>query len=115
MAIDEVVAGGGVFVLADFGLEEGGIFDFGEALGEVTTDFFDSLFGNGAVFGVGIDDGAVGIDGDFEAAGFDVGNAVEAVGAIDPAGHGGGVPGAVARGGTEVEDFLAGGADDVGE
>ena len=115
MAIDEVVAGGGVFVLADFGLEEGGVFDFGEALGEVATDFFDSLFGNGAIFGIGIDDGAVGIDGDFEAAGFDVGDAVEAMGAIDPAGHIGGVPGGVAGGGAEVEDLLAGGADDIGE
>jgi hypothetical protein len=73
------------------------------------------LFGNGAIFGIGIDDGAVGIDGDFEAAGFDVGDTVEAVGAIDPAGHGWGVPGAIAGGGAEVEDLLAGGADDIGE
>lgn len=115
MAIDEVVTGGGVFVLADFGLQEGGIFDSGEALGEVVADFFDGLRGNGAVFGIGVDDRAVGIDGDFEAAGFDVGDTVDAVGAIDPAGHGGGVPGAIAWGGSEVEDLLAGGADDIGE
>ena len=84
-------------------------------MGEVSADFFDSVFGNGAVFGIRIDDGAVGIDGDFEAAGFDVGDAIEAVGAIDPAGHGGDVPGAIAGGGAEVENLLSGGADDIGE
>ena len=73
-------------------------------------------FGTGeAKLRVGIDGGAVAIVGDFEAAGFEVGHAVEFVAKDEPSGEGGGLKARVAERNAEEENFLEGVEDTIGE
>jgi hypothetical protein len=79
MLIDQEISVRGVFVLADARFDDRRIFERGEAAGEKFARGSESFGGGDAGLRVGIDGGAVAIVGDFEAAGFEVGRAVEFV------------------------------------
>ncbi len=79
MLIDQEISVRSVFVLADARFDYRRIFERGETAGEEFARGGEGFGSGDARLRVGIDGGAVAIVGDFEAAGFEVGHAVEFV------------------------------------
>src|SRR5206468_12066001 len=107
------VAVRGVLVLADPGFSERRVGERGKALGEEAVGFGETAGGDAAVSRIGLEVGTVTIEGKFDAAGFDIGNAVGAarIGEVDPGGEGVRGEAAIAGRRGEEPDFLASGKD----
>ena len=109
MAIDQKISIGSIFVLADARFDDGSIFQGGETLAEIVASGLFCFGSGSAVRGVGIDRRAMAVDGDFHAAIFQVGHAVNFIAQANPGGHRGRCESSVACRRAEKENFLAGG------
>ena len=115
MPVDQEIPVGGVFVLADAGLDDWSVFQGGEAAGE---ELARSFYGRGAGdtrLRVGIDARAVTIVGDFEAARFEVGHSIKFILEVEPGGHRGLGESLLAGGDAEENNFLARSEDALAE
>lgn len=106
MAVDQKIAGGGVFVLADARFEQRRVGQSREALAQQRARAPQRRWGEFAAAGFWIERGAVRIEGQLEAAAVQRGDRVGSFTPRDPGGHG-------SEGGrrAEVEHFLPRGAD----
>ena len=106
--IDQEIAVRTVLILADARLGQLRAPEQGEAAVAKGDDFGQRGFGRPPVLGVGIDDHAMLVMGEFDAAALEIGKAVENVAAVEvgPARHRPGQEAAVAGGRREEEDFL---------
>src|SRR5256885_1180740 len=91
MAVDQEIPAGCVFVLANPGLHKDSFGHFGKAFLQETAGFGDTFGSYAAVASIGIEGGAVKVEGNFEAAGVEFGDAVGAarIGEVDPRREGG--------------------------
>ena len=115
MLIDQEIAVGAVFVLADAGFNDRGIFETWEAARDEFASGGDGIGTGDARLRVRICRGTVMVVSDFEAAVFDVGHAVEFVAQEKPGGKRGREEARVAGRNAEEENFLAGNEEAVGE
>ena len=107
MLINQKIAIGGVFVLADARFDDGGVFQGGKPAREKFFCGGDAFGSSDARLRVGIDGGAVAIVGDFEAASFEIGHAVEFVAQDEPRGQCGRLEARVGGRDAEEENFLS--------
>ena len=109
VAIDEEIAIGAVFILADARFRHRRRGKGGEAPGHIGAGEGDAVGAGDAVAGIGVHGGTVLVLGDLEAARFEIGKAIDdvAIVPIGPAGQAGGAEAVVTGGRHEEADFLS--------
>src|SRR5258707_8009722 len=105
MKIDQKVAVGGVFVLANTRFRNRRIFQRGQTPGKTLTHLSQSLAGHHSIAGVRIEFGSVTVNRDLDAAPFEIRQTISFVFEIDPGGQGGCGKTAVAGRSSEIENL----------
>src|SRR5579872_3424767 len=105
MAVDQEIAVRGVFVLADARFDDGRVAQGGEAAAQIIAHKRKRFAGN-AFDAVGINGRSVTVAGDFDAAVFEIGHAVNFLSNVEPSGEIAGSVGFVSRRRAEEIDFL---------
>src|SRR5579859_4508829 len=112
MTVDDEVGVGRLFVLADSRLDQGRVFQGGEAKGDVLADFFQRLEIDDSFAIGGIEVGAASVVGDFESATIASGDAVaELAAVVGPDGEIGIAEASVSLARSEEKDVLLRGSD----
>src|SRR5579871_1786147 len=107
MTIDQEIAVRTVFVLANACFGDFRARERWEPVGDIGTHFLDHLWRDQARLRIGIDALAMTIEGDFEAARFDIRHTVKQIFLEEPSGQRGRSETVVARRHSKKKDFLA--------
>src|SRR5258708_6341030 len=114
MKIDQKVAVGSVFVLADARFRNRRVFQRGQTPGKTLTHLSQSLAGHHSIAGVRIEFGSVAINRDLDAAPFEIRQALSLVFEIDPGRQRRGGKTSITCRSSEIENFLTGRMNSIG-